>query len=249
MITRTPPDLWIPKTVGQTIHDYQLIHENDRIAVAVSGGKDSWSLLHILLHFQKVCPFDFEIIPVTIDPGFEGFPTSEIEATYQRFELAHHIVEAHIDRTISVHLTPGKSKCAFCARLRRGALYEFAKKNNCNKIALGHHADDAIETLLISGFFQGTLVSLPPRLKVSQDNILLIRPLIRVYEKDLKSYCRELGIKTSGCSDYLTASKGRRAEIKQWLDFLNRRHPRLKKNLLAAVQRVNTDHFLDPRWL
>jgi tRNA 2-thiocytidine biosynthesis protein TtcA len=249
MITKQPMDRWIVKTVGQTIKDYDLIHENDRIAVAVSGGKDSWSLLHLLLHFQQVCPFRFEVIPVTIDPGFDEFPVSAIESTYKEFDIPYHIEAARIKETISGHLTPGKSACSFCARLRRGSLYQFAETHQCNKIALGHHADDAIETLFITGFFQGTLVSLPPRLNVSNHDILLIRPLIRVFENDLRKYCQALGIKAFGCSHHSYSAGGRRSEVKQWLAFMSRRNPRIKKNLLAALQRVNTNHFLDSRWL
>ena len=237
---------WVVKTTGQTIGDYRLIEDRDVIAVAISGGKDSWSLLHLLQHFQRVSKYDFEIKPVTVNPGFEGFPLDCIEQTYRRFGISYTILDAHIRESIEKHLDPGTRACAFCARLRRGALYRFAKKNNCSKIALGHHADDAMETLFLSGFFEGKLSSMPPRLNVSDNSLCVIRPLIRIFENDLSDYCRLLGIEAVSCRHGRAYSAGRRGEIKEWLRFMDARYPGTKKNLLAALQNLRTHHFLDP---
>jgi tRNA 2-thiocytidine biosynthesis protein TtcA len=241
-------DPYIIRTVGKTIADYSLIEEGDRILVALSGGKDSWALLFILRHFQKVSPVHFDLFPVTIHPGFKDFNTDVVENVLSKLNLSFHVAKTSIADTIRKRNTPGKNPCAFCARLRRGALYRVGKENNCTKIALGHHADDAIETLLISSAYEGRFVSLPPRLPVSQDTLILIRPMIRVWENDLETFFRTLRIPVATCSHY-NAATGTRQTAKEILEKLSDTHPQLKKNLLAALQNIKPNHFLDPLWL
>ncbi len=239
----------IYKRVGRTIASYNLIQANDRIAVALSGGKDSWAMLHILRHFQKVSPVPFQLIPVTIDPGFPDFQSHLIRKTLDRLHLEGNIVQTRIFKTIRDRNSPGKNPCAFCARLRRGALYRIATKLNCNKIALGHHADDAIETLFISGAFEGRFVSLPPLLPVHSGKLTLIRPLILVFESQLADYFSLLDIPPFQCACFGETPLNNRKKVKEILAGLAERNPEMKNNFLSALQNINPSRFLDTQWL
>lgn len=240
-------DPYILKIVGQTISKYDLIQPDDNILVGMSGGKDSWSLLVILLHFQKVSPVNFSLLPVTIDPGFNGFDTHTIQKHLESMNLKYIIHKTGIANTIRQHNSKGKNPCAFCARLRRGALYRIATEHNCNKIALGHHADDAIETMFLSAFFEGRLTSIPPQLEVTGKPIKVIRPLIRTWESDLIDLFKELRVESVDCP--LANTTTQRENIKNYLEFLGGKHPVLKKNLLASLQNIRPNHFLDIQWL
>lgn len=239
----------VRKTVGKTIADYDMIHADDHILVGVSGGKDSWSLLHILRYFQSVSPVPFTITAVTIDPGFPGFDTAAIETVYRQFpDLDWKIIRTRIVDTMRRSGEPRKNPCAFCARLRRGALYRTARETGANVIALGHHADDAIETLFISAFFEGSLVSLPPRLQVASGAMILIRPLIRVWERDLADHCHRLEIAPVSCGHESTRPQ-MRTTVGTWLTDRYEKFPVIRKNLLAALQNIRPGHFLDTKWL
>ncbi len=240
----------LTRCVGKTIGDYEMIKPEDKILVAVSGGKDSLAMLHLLMYFQKVSPIRFDLFPVTIDPGFNEFDCSTIEKNYRQIApfLKWAIVKTDIYKTITQKNTPGKYPCAFCARLRRGVLYRLASENNYNCIALGHHADDAIETVLISSFYQGTMVSLPPVYKPKDHPFKVIRPLIRVWEQEIikySCYC-QFDVTTCGHSEL---SAGKRKEIKALLSQIEKNNPKTKKNFLAALHKIQPDHFLDAKWL
>jgi len=240
----------IRRNVGRTIRDYDLIRSGDRILVAVSGGKDSWTLLHLLMHFHRVSPVRFELFPVTIHPGYPDFPGEIIEAGYRRIagDLPWTIVRTRMDRTIQEKNTPGKYPCAFCARLRRGALYRTAVDRECNRIALGHHADDAIETVLISSMFEGRMVSLPPRFPVENHPLTVIRPLIRIWEEEIERYSRDHAFPSVSCG-HEDQSGGIRATVKHMLADIRSRHPDTGRNLLASLQRIDPSRFLDSKWL
>ena len=242
-----PP--WIRKTVGKTIFDYQLIEENDTIAVGISGGKDSWSLLYTLRFFQQVSPVKFNLLPVTVDPGYLGFRVDQIENQLLRFKIPYHILKPDLASLISQKNSPGKNSCAFCARLRRGVLYKFCADNNCSKLALGHHADDAIETLFLSALYEGRLASLPPRLDVTDRQLIVIRPLIRVWESDISSFFKQLELDPVECPFEKPEDQQKRKIVKAMITTFTCNQPNLKKNLLAALQKVQIKHFLDPRWL
>lgn len=240
----------LKRCVGKTIRDFSLIHSDDRILVAVSGGKDSWTMLHLLMHFQAVSPVKFEIFPVTIHPGYPSFDADTIEKGYEQIspQLQWQIVRTEINKTIAQKNTPGKHPCAFCARLRRGALYRIANTLNCNRIALGHHADDALETVLISAMFEGNMVSLPPKLNVEDHPITLIRPLIRVWERDIIRYSTDHQFPLVSCG-HEESSGGIRQYIKQKLAEIDDDYPNARRNFLAALHRIKPTHFLDNKWL
>jgi len=240
----------IKRYVGKTIKDYQLIHDKDRILVAVSGGKDSWVMLHLLMHFQAVSPVKFELFPITVDPGYPDFDCDSIETGYKKIcpDLQWKIVKTNLNKTIEEKNSPGKYPCAFCARLRRGVLYRVADELNCNRLALGHHADDALETVFISAMFEGNMVSLPPRLKANDFDVTVIRPLIRVWEKDIIRYQTDNGFPAISCGHEMN-SGGIRPYVKSLMKRIDTEHPVAKRNFLAALHRIKPGHFLDNKWL
>lgn len=240
----------LKRRIGKTLRDFNLINEKDRIMVAVSGGKDSWSMLRLLMHFQNVSPVRFELFPVTIHPGFSEFNDTVLKTGYQKIcpKLPWRVIKTQINKTIKAKNTPGKHPCAFCARLRRGALYRVAEELNCNKIALGHHADDAIETVFISSMFEGNMVSLPPRFKASEYDLMIIRPLIRVWEEQLIRYSKHYDFPIISCG-HDEMSGGARNYIKELLKQVNQKYPSARENLLASLHKLKPGHFLDKKWL
>ncbi len=240
----------IIRRVGEAIGKYSLIKSGDRLLVAVSGGKDSWVLLDVLQHFLKVSPERFELIPVTIDIGFSESELETVKSGYRQIapNLPWKIIKTKITEIALEKNSPGKHLCAFCARLRRGALYRIASENHCNKIALGHHADDAIETTLISCFYEGNLTSLPPKVKTDDPSLSVIRPLILVWENEIIQYSDERNFPTITC-ERKNASGGRRKRIKNLLEQLELEHPEIKRNFLAALQKIMPERFLDNKWL
>ncbi len=243
----SPPLRHVLKTTAKTITGYNLINKDDRIAVAVSGGKDSWVLLHLLRHFRNVGPISFEIAAVTIHPGYDGFQLGKVEEKIAGWDIPYEIVRTRIADTIETKRDEGSNPCSFCARLRRGALYRWALGNRFNKIALGHHADDAVETLFLSMIFEGRLCAMPPVLKTEKNNLFVIRPLIRNRETDIAAYFNKLDLPTADCP--MAVSGSRRKEIKALIRQIERDYPVAGKNLPAALQNLNVSHFLDPKWL
>ncbi len=240
----------IIRRVGEAIGKYNLIESGDRLLVAVSGGKDSWVLLDMLQHFIKVSPINFELLPITIDIGFSESELGSVKLGYRQIAPGLHwqIINTKIEETVLIKNSPGKHQCAFCARLRRGALYRIASENRCNKIALGHHADDAIETTLISCLYEGKLTSLPPKVRTDNQNFSVIRPLILVWEREIIQYSEEKGYPTISC-ERKHVSGERRKRIKALLQELENEHPKIKRNFLAALQKINPERFLDSKWL
>ncbi|MBN1550748.1 tRNA 2-thiocytidine(32) synthetase TtcA [bacterium] len=243
------PDRYIRHTVGKTIADYSLINENDRILVCFSGGKDSWILLHSLSYLKKVSPVPFSLIPAIVHPGFERFNVDPAVKYLKQFSITLNVIKTTIEKTVINSNSKGKNPCALCARLRRGALTRFAKKQCCNIIALGHHADDAIETVLLSAFFQGKFCSLPPKYTTGDSALRVIRPLIRIWENDIQKYVQTTDFPIIQCPEEEWNTHQKRKYIKHLLTVINTETPVAKKNLLSAVQNIEPSHFLDRRWL
>ena len=242
-----PPNRHVLKTTAKCISDYELIVEGDRIIVAISGGKDSWVLLHLLEHFRRVSPVRFELIALTIHPGFSDFNLSGIASQMRIWNIPYEIVYTRIDETIEKHLDKNSNPCAFCARLRRGALYRKSLELNATKIALGHQADDAIETVFLSMLFEGRLCAIPPKLTVKDKPIDVIRPLIKVWEIDVLKYFKSLKLPLVKCPQTPTHSK--RQQIKNLVQSITAEYPNSKYQILSALQNVRISHFLDSKWL
>jgi len=241
------PTKYLTTKTGKAIGDFNLIKNGDRILVALSGGKDSWTLLHVLYELRKKAPVDFELHPVTINPGFPDFDTSLISEHISKnySDLDHRTERSNISEVLSGFKTPGKSICSFCSRLRRGILYRMAFENNYNKIALGHHADDFIETLLLNQFFNGRIKSMSPLLHSEDGKNTVIRPLCYVDENIIINFIKSAGfpIPDNNCPAKKTA--GNRLKIKNLITDLSEQFPGIKSSLLKSLSKIDARHMMD----
>lgn len=236
----------LARRVGETNAAYNLIVEGDRILVAVSGGKDSWALLDILERLRKRAPVTFQVEAVTVDPGFPQFNPDPIAEVCEGMGVPHHIIAAPIDKM--VRTKPEELPCIICSRLRRGVLYSFAKQHGYSKIALGHHLDDLIETLLINLFFEGRLSTMPLRLESDDGANTVIRPLGTCEEKDLQRYAWLRGFPIVPCGCPLcgcSSLESRRKQVKELIASMETSIPRLKASMLGAMGNVKLSHLLD----
>ncbi len=236
----------IRRRVGRAIGDFGLIENGDRIAVAVSGGKDSYTLLHALEALRRKAPIAYELIAVNIDPGFPGYRQDLLREHLDRHGFTYHLEKADFQTIIDEKLRPGSSYCAFCARLRRGVLYTLADRLGCNKIALGHHLDDAIETLLLNQFYVGRLAAMSPRLLADSGRHQVIRPLVYVEEKDIIDWSDLCGYPIVCCSCPVCGQADQqRQAMKRLVATLSRDIPGIRQSLLRAMGNVQPRHLLD----
>ncbi len=240
----------LTRAVGQAIGDFDLISDGDRIMVAISGGKDSWALLDILNDMQKKAPVDFKIIAVNIDQGYSGFRQDVVEEYVRKNNFEYHMEFFDIAGIIEEKNNPGDTPCSLCARLRRGSLYGLAEKYNCNKIALGHHQDDFIETLLLNSFFVGRLASMAPKLISDDKKNVVIRPLVYASEAMIKSYVTKMGFPVICCQCPIMCGETvhgdyKRRMIKKLIDQLELVIPNIRDSLLASLGNLQPSHLLD----
>ena len=236
----------ITKAAGKAIGDFKLIEEGDRIAVGMSGGKDSYTLLQVLAALQKKAPVNFDLVPVNIDSGFPGY-RKEVIAEYlatEGFPCQTKSTTAYA--IIEEKRRDGSSYCAFCARLRRGALYTLADELGCNKLALGHHLDDVIETLLLNQFYGGTLGAMSPKLPADNGRHTVIRPLVYVEESDIIKYSRLRKHPIIQCSCPVEGTTDqKRQRMKKLVQDLDTQIPQLRRSLLGALGNVHPHRLLD----
>jgi len=232
---------------GKAIGDFGLIEKGDRIAVAVSGGKDSYTLLLLLEELRRRAPVPFELVAVNIDSGYPGYRTDVIEEFFQKNGFTYLMVPSEHFAIIKEKRRPGSSYCSICSRLKRGALYEAAQTLGCNKLALGHHQDDFIETLLLNQFFVGSLKSMSASMLADNGIITVIRPLVYVSEEDIIAFSRlaELPVVCCCCPVCGTADMQRK-RMKRLLKELQSDIPHVKSSLLKALSNVHPRHLLDP---
>lgn len=243
-------DRILTRKVGRAIRDYRMIEEGDRVMVAVSGGKDSYALLDLLEKLRRRSPVRFDLVACNVDQGYLGFRSDVIEDHLKAGGFRYHIEATEIASTIQKKMDPGDTLCSFCARLRRGVLYRLADEMQCNKIALGHHADDIIETLLMLQFFNGQIKAMPPVLRAENGRHTVIRPLVYVWEQEVIDYARDRKFPVvccccSACGDTTL----QRQQIKGFLRRLEEGHPGIKASLLKATRNVHLAHLMDPRFL
>jgi tRNA 2-thiocytidine biosynthesis protein TtcA len=213
--------------------------------VAVSGGKDSYTLLHLLMRLQERAPIAFELLAVNLDQGQPGFPAEVIEGHLRSVGVRHRMVRRDTFSVVKRLVPAGKTTCPVCSRLRRGILYNLAVEEGCTKIALGHHRDDLIETLLLSALYAGALKSMPPRLRSDDGRNVVIRPMAYAPEEDVAAFARVMDFPIVPCDLCGSQPNLRRRRVKELLAELSREHPAVKGNLLNALGKVVPTHLLD----
>jgi tRNA 2-thiocytidine biosynthesis protein TtcA len=233
------------RDVGRAIGDFDLVNDGDRIMVAVSGGKDSYSLLVLLRALQRRAPVRFQLIAVHLDQGHPGYDGAPLARWLEREGFEHRILHENTYAIVTDKIPEGKTYCSLCSRLRRGILYRVADELGCNKIALGHHRDDALETLLLNLFFAGKLASMPARLTSDDGAHVVIRPLIYCAEETLARFATEHAFPILPCNLCGSQSEAQRKQMKALLNKMEAEHPQLRNSMLAALGNVNPTHLLD----
>ncbi len=227
--------------VRRAVDDYEMIDDGDRIAVGISGGKDSLTLLAALAEMRRFYPKKYEIVAITVDMGFEGSDFSEVAEFCKRLNVEYRIVSTEIAKIIfDVRKEP--NPCSLCAKMRRGSLHAEAQAAGCNKVALGHHYDDAVETFIMNLFFEGRLGCFSPKSYLSNRKLTLIRPLLYATEKDVMYFVRKrpLPVMTSLCpEDHATE----RENVKQLLSGLEKDNKGIKHRIFHAMCKSEIDGF------
>jgi tRNA 2-thiocytidine biosynthesis protein TtcA len=248
MSYRTPLEARVAKKVARAIGDYNLVEDGDRIMVGLSGGKDSWALMQVLHVLQRRAPISFSVIAVTVDSGYEGYRRDLIESTCADRGWDVVVEQTTIGDVMDDILEEGATPCSLCARLRRGVLYRLADEVGATKIALGHHADDVIETLVLNLFFGGSLKAMPARLVSDNGRHVVIRPLVYISESEARQYTNESGLPIVGCCCPACGDLGlQRQRVKRLIAELEVEHPEIKNSMLRAAANVQPRHLLDRR--
>jgi len=250
MAYRSRLEARIARKTTKAIVDFGLIEDGDRVLVGVSGGKDSWALLQILDVLRRHARIDFSLVAVTVDSGYEDFRHDLIARACDERGWECRIEHTSIGETIDDLLDPDDTPCSLCGRLRRGVLYRVAGEMGATKIALGHHADDVIETLLLNLFYEGTLKAMPARLVSDNGHHVVVRPLVYVRENEASAYAKECALPILSCCCSACGDLSlKRQRIKRWLLDLERETPGIKNSMLRAVGNIAPSHLLDGRLL
>lgn len=233
------------RNVGQAIADFNMIEEGDKVMVCLSGGKDSYGMLDILLSLQASAPIHFDLIAVNLDQKQPGFPEHILPAYLAELGVPFEVVEEDTYAIVKEKVPEGKTTCALCSRLRRGILYRRAQELGCTKIALGHHRDDILETLFLNMFYGGKLKSMPPKLVSDDGKNVVIRPLAYCKEKDLARYAEIKEFPIIPCNLCGSQENLQRKAIKQMMQDWDRRFPGRIETMFTAIQDVVPSHLLD----
>lgn len=231
--------------VGKAIADFNMIEENDRIMVCLSGGKDSYTMLDILLNLKNHAPINFEIIAVNLDQKQPDFPEQVLPQYLESLGIAYHILEKDTYSIVQEKTPEGQTTCALCSRLRRGSLYGFATEIGATKIALGHHRDDIMETLFLNMFFGGKLKAMPPKLLSDDGANIVIRPLAYCKESDIIKYSEIKKFPIIPCNLCGSQDNLQRQVIKEMLQSWERQHPERLNVIFKSITNVVPSHLAD----
>jgi len=245
---RSPLEARVAKKTTKAIADFNLVEDGDRVMVGLSGGKDSWALLQILDELRMRAPIDFSLIAVNVDSGYKEFKHELIAKTCRErgweYRIEHTSIGDVMDDLLEANATP----CSLCARLRRGVLYRIATEVGATKIALGHHLDDFIETLLLNLFFAGAIKAMPAKLVSDNAEHVVIRPLVYVTESEARAYTKEQQLPIIGCCCPACGDLSlQRQRVKRLILDLEAEHPGVKQSMLKALANVMPRHLLDTR--
>ena len=233
------PEFYISKRVGRAIMDYKMLSDGDRIAVAVSGGKDSLTLLQVLNDRRRFVPIKYDIFAVHIDLGYPRSVAKDLEKYFKKIGVSYHIEKVDVLKKTK----KSDINCFWCSWNRRKALFEVAKRFGCTKVALGHHKDDIVETVLLNLFFQGEISAMAPKQELFKGAITLIRPLAYVEECLIKRFVRKAGLpqQTCRCPNSITSNRAKMGSI---IRDIERVCPEVKTNIFKSVKRIKQDYLL-----
>ena len=230
---------------GKAIGDFNMVENGDTVLVCMSGGKDSFTMLMMLLALQERAPIHFKLIAMNLDQKQPGFPEHILPAYFEQLGVDYRIVEADTYSVVKEKIPEGKTTCSLCSRLRRGIIYTTAKKLGANKIALGHHRDDMVETLFLNMFFGAKMKSMPPKLATNDKQNIVIRPLAYCSEKDIASYARQMNFPIIPCNLCGSQENLQRVKIKEMLQAWEREQPGRVNNIFRAMTNIEPSHLAD----
>jgi tRNA 2-thiocytidine biosynthesis protein TtcA len=230
---------------GKAIGDYNMIEDNDTVLVCMSGGKDSYTMLMMLLALQERAPINFKIIAMNLDQKQPNFPADILPAYFEQLGVEYRIVEADTYSIVKEKIPEGKTTCSLCSRLRRGIIYTTAKELGATKIALGHHRDDIVETLFLNMFFGAKMKAMPPKLATNRGEFMVIRPLAYCAEKDIASYARQMDFPIIPCDLCGSQENLQRQKVKDMLVAWEREQQGRVNNIFRAIGNIEPSHLAD----
>ncbi len=235
----------LEKNTGRAITDYRMIEDGDTVLVCLSGGKDSYTLLSMLMALQKRAPVDFRLIAMNLDQKQPGFPADVLPAYLSTLGVDFRIVEQDTYSIVKAKIPAGKTTCSLCSRLRRGVIYRTAKELGANKIALGHHRDDVVHTLFLNLFFAGKLKAMPPKLLTDDGAHVVIRPLVYCSEKDIARFARGMAFPIIPCQLCGSQENQQRQKIRAMMNDWDERFPGRSEAVFTALQNIVPSHLAD----